>query len=47
MDENFVRAVRLGFRLAFSLHVAVSKRSNFEAEGCVLVGLTRGGVEKL
>ena len=44
--KNVVRAVVLGFRLAFSLHVAVSKRSNFQAEGCVWVGLTRGGVEK-
>ena len=44
--KNVVWAVVLGFRLAFSLHVAVSKRSNFQAEGCVWVGLTRGGVEK-
>ena len=45
--KNVVRAVVLGFRLAFSLHVAVSKSSNFQAEGCVWVGLTRGGVKKL
>ena len=29
------------------LHVAVSKSCNFQASGCVLVGLTRCGVEKL
>ena len=28
------------------LHVVVSKSCNFQASGCVLVGLTRGGVEK-
>ena len=29
------------------LHVAVSKSCNFQALGCVLVGLTHCGVEKL
>ena len=29
------------------LQVRVSKRSNFLESGCVWVGLTRGGVEKL
>ena len=28
------------------LHVVVSKSCNFQALGCVWVGLTRGGVEK-
>ena len=28
------------------LHVAVSKRSNFQALGSVWLGLTRGGVER-
>ena len=29
------------------LHVVVSKSCNFQASGCILVGLTRCGVEKL
>ena len=45
--KNVVRAAVLGFRLAFGLHVVVSKRSNFQAEGCVWVGLTPGGVERM
>ena len=34
------------FVFGSGLHVAVSKSCNFQASGCVWVGLTRGSVEK-